>query len=49
MSNDNWIWQLRMMDALITGLEQALVGFTVCTFVLLIDYKIFSRILAMEL
>jgi hypothetical protein len=26
--SDDWAWQLRMMDALMTGLERALVGFT---------------------
>jgi hypothetical protein len=25
---DNWRWQRRMMDAIITGLERANVGFT---------------------
>ncbi|KAH7928854.1 glycoside hydrolase family 5 protein [Leucogyrophana mollusca] len=27
-TTDNWMWQSRMMDAMITGLERALVGFT---------------------
>jgi hypothetical protein len=27
-NTDNWTWQARMMDAVITGLERSLVGFT---------------------
>ncbi|KAL0945851.1 hypothetical protein HGRIS_012134 [Hohenbuehelia grisea] len=26
--SDNWVWQERMMDAMITGLDRALIGFT---------------------
>jgi len=25
--SDDWTWQLRMMDSMLTGLEQALIGF----------------------
>jgi hypothetical protein len=25
---DDWVWQRRMMDAMITGLERANIGFT---------------------
>ena len=28
INTDNWTWPMRMMDAMITGLEQSLVGFT---------------------
>ncbi|KAI0697370.1 glycoside hydrolase family 5 protein [Cytidiella melzeri] len=27
-TTDNWMWQMRMMDAMITGLERSLIGFT---------------------
>jgi hypothetical protein len=27
-STDDWTWQTRMMDAMMTGLEQSLIGFT---------------------
>jgi hypothetical protein len=27
VESDDWTWQLRMMDAMLTGLEQALIGF----------------------
>lgn len=28
LESDNWQWQERMMDAMMTGLERSLVGFT---------------------
>lgn len=30
--SDNWTWQARMMDAMITGLESSLVGYTCVIF-----------------
>lgn len=35
--SDNWTWQLRMMDSMLTALEQALIGFAYVFSSLIID------------